>query len=195
MEILIQHSTGKQHWPVLLHYIESIRKLKQPVGDGPEMDRIRDAHKLCNYASPSSRFSSVLDMGQLLLSSSIFNDPSIRSTLQQDFVDNAVLQSICKNTLPEVDRVNKLFPGSNVTTGTANMASSASSSRKVPMSRLPRIPQEDYNFAIRNGICVRFAQGACEDACPQNRLHEDISVVRSRMKVQNPTNNSKKEKA
>jgi hypothetical protein len=189
-EILIQHSTGKQHWPVLLHYIESIRRLKQPSGEGPEMDRIRDAHKLCSYAPPSSRFSSVLDMGQLLLSSSIFNDPSLRSTLQtlqQDFVDHSVLQTIFKTTLPEVDRVNKLFSGTS-------SLSSLTGGGRAPPAQLPKIPQEDFKFAIRNNVCIKFVQGACDDICPQGRLHEDLSTVRSRIKTQNSTNQEKKGK-
>ena len=144
------------------------------------MDKLRDAHKLSNYASPSSRFSSVLDMGQLLLSSSIFNDPSLRSTLQQDFIDNVVLQNIYKTTLPEVDRVNKLFATPRYSPSSTGVISKIS-------TQPARIPQEDYDFAVKNNMCVRFAQGRCKDVCPQNRIHENISDVRTRSKIQNPS--------
>ena len=50
-----------------------------------------------------------------------------------------------------------------------------------------RIPQEDYDFAVKNNMCVRFAQGRCKDVCPQNRIHENISDVRTRSKIQNPS--------
>jgi hypothetical protein len=173
-EILIQHSTGKQHWPVLLHYIESIRRARQPSGEGPDMDKIRDTHRLCTYPSPASRYSSVLDMGQLLLSASIFNDPSLRFTLQQDFIDISVLQNICKTTLPEVNRVNKLFSNQAKgpsTSGNANPSSDPSTSK---------LPHADYIFAKKHNICVKFLNGLCHGACPQNRIHEELSVVRSR---------------
>jgi hypothetical protein len=100
-------------------------------------------------------------------------------------VDHSVLQTIFKTTLPEVDRVNKLFSGTS-STGSSTGAGKAS---------VPKIPQEDFRFAMKNNICIKFLQDACDDVCPQGRLHEDISSVRSRIKTQNSTNQEKKGKA
>jgi hypothetical protein len=175
MEILLQHATGRQHWPVILHDIESIRRTRQPTGDGAAMDRTRDTHKLCDHPLPSTRSTSIMDPLALAASSNMFNDTGLRSTFVQDFIDHQVLQSIGKATLPEAERINKLYSTHNSNTQT--QGPNTTGAKRYDGSRLS---PDDITLAKQHNACIKFLHGTCTDPCPANRAHESITLLRSR---------------
>jgi len=192
LEILLQHSTGRQHWPVLLHAIESIRRAKQPTGEGATMDRTREVHKLCDYPLPSSRLVSVVDPNTLAVSSNMFNDMGLRSTLIREFIDPQVLQTIGRTTLPEAERINKLFATPHNPNASSPFQQSSGSNtagtKRFESGRIALSP-EDNALARQHSACLKFLQGICSDPCPASRPHETIQSLRSRPRS-SPTQNT-----
>ena len=193
MEVLLQHSTGRQHWPVLLHSIESVRKSRQPTGEGPSMDNIRERHKLCDYPLPSTRSTSVLDPNILSQSTNMFNDYGLRSTFIQDFVDPQVLQAVGRQRSPKPNVSTNSMPHPTATTRNRYRIQPypTQTYRQLNNSRAqcPRLPHEDIALARQHKTCIKFLSGTCTtDPCPNNRPHELITSLRSRpRKTSTPT--------
>ena len=186
-EIIAQHATGRQHWPVLLHYIEQVRKQRQPIHEGPEWDKVRENHRLCSSTPSTTR--SILDPSILSEANNIWHDPTLRNTLVEDFVELATITSLSSLQTPASISASQLYgvsSNSRTDIGTTDASQSTfppgiSSSTTTTTSKGVKavLSNQEATFCRQRNICLKYFLNTCNGAC--GREHLTINDFKSRM--------------
>jgi hypothetical protein len=162
--VQMQHATGHQHWPVLLHLIETVRE-RSPSGE---------AHRLSPRLEDSNGY---VDKEILNEARQLWNDSGARGTFLRHFADLSALTALLNTPNAEARRVTRDYaPPSGSPAATPRVDSSATRTRPTAP---PGLTSADWAqiSSLGDKVCRKHLLKSCT-ANPCNRPHLSMEDVR-----------------
>ena len=200
--IMVEHGKGKHHWPILLHYIEQLRRrelMADAPSDSEEANKIRKLHRLSTHSHNQT-----LGLDNSILNESVTLWIAKSNVFLNDFLDPYVFKTLQDKSTPFEEEMSTLhrtssspsyrntLPSSTPQRSSSSPSSSESNIRStsnprsltnLPVGLTPQMAEKILKSQSPNNPCLNYLKGQCNQIgeCPQKRPHWSLDEVKSKI--------------
>ncbi len=175
--ISLQHSTGEEHWPVLLRYIEQWRKIQQPEGSDAAANNARLSHRLSGVSSATGYVVHYLEATVYQQAQQLFERNPLL-VVREDFLDDGVAAALSRAPIRSAALTKESMAGDDPLTKGSSKRLAVTGVRSVGASN-SSFTEAEVSVLRRERVCINNARGLPCMNTPCKFVHSDPSTIRS----------------